>query len=909
MPKKKSKLTPMLEQYFAIKKEYEDCILFYRLGDFYEMFYDDALKASKELELTLTGKNVGKEERAPMCGVPFHSCDPYINKLVEKGYRVAICEQVEDPKAAKGLVKRDVIRVVTPGTNTSIQNLDEAKNNYIMSIFCEDDLFGVGVCDLSTGEFRTTQVKFLDTLFDEIVKFEPAEIICNDAFMISGIDFDYIKNKIGAAITPVESYYFETDHCQQMIKDQYHLLNLEGLGLEDYPFGVIASGALLQYLHETQKNSLSHLMELVPYSTESFMVLGSATRRNLELTETMREKTKRGSLLWVLDKTKTAMGGRMLRSIIEQPLIQKTAINDRLDCVEALKDHVMAREEMREYMNSIYDLERLTMRISYRSANPRDLISFKTSIQYLPYIKDILSQFGKGVLAKMGEDLDTLQDLYELLDQSIEEDPPIPIKEGGIIKEGFNEEVDHLKKARTEGKTWLADMENEEREKTGIKNLRIRYNKVFGYFIEVTNSYKDLVPQRYARRQTLANAERYTTDELEKLAHEILGAEDKLNALEYDLFVEIREHLASVIDRIQKTAQVIAWADVFSSLALVAEQNQYVRPKLNKRGVIEIKDGRHPVVEKMMSEGLFVANDTYLDHKKNQVAIITGPNMAGKSTYMRQTALITLMAQIGSFVPASQANIGIVDRIFTRVGASDDLGSGQSTFMVEMSEVANILRHATKNSLLILDEIGRGTSTFDGLSIAWAVVEYITKSNLAGAKTLFATHYHELTELEGKLPGVNNYCIAVQEKDDEIIFLRKIISGSADKSYGIQVAKLAGVPDPVIERAKEIATELEASDITGTGRQVLQNQPEAVQLSLFDYGMRGGAASLTGSDARIGNKKEEKNQKSSEDPSGKDQSSTAAISQVEEELKSLDLGNLTPIQALNELYELQKKCR
>ena len=875
-----AKLTPMMEQYFEIKNQYKDCILFYRLGDFYEMFYDDALTASKELEITLTGKNCGQEERAPMCGVPFHSCEPYINKLVEKGYRVAICEQVEDPKAARGIVKRDVIRVVTPGTNTLTQSLDESRNNYIMSIFCENEMFGIAVCDLSTGEFRTTQVEHQDALMDEMNKFQPAEIICNDGFCICGVDFDYVKEKIGTVISPVASYYFETEHCEKMIKEQYHLINLEGIGLADYPFGIVASGGLLQYLHETQKTSLSHLMELIPYSTENYMVLDSATRRNLELCETLREKSKKGSLLWVLDKTKTAMGARMLRKMVEQPLIHKQAIQDRLDAVEMLKENVMAREELREYMNSIYDLERLTMKVSYRSANPRDLISFKTSIQYLPYIKDILGQFSKGVLNKMGDDLDTLEDLYELLEKSIEEEPPIPIKEGGILKEGYDEEVDHLKKAKTEGKTWLAELEEREKEKTGIKNLRVRYNKVFGYYIEVTNSYKDMVPEYYIRRQTLANAERYTTEELEELARTILGAEEKLCALEYELYVEIRENLAAQMERIQKTAHIIAWLDAFASLAVVAEQNGYVRPSINQRGVIDIKDGRHPVVEKMMQGELFVANDTLLDHKKNRVNVITGPNMAGKSTYMRQTALIVLMAQIGSFVPAKSASIGLVDRIFTRVGASDDLASGQSTFMVEMSEVANILRHATKDSLLILDEIGRGTSTYDGLSIAWAVVEYIAGSSLAGAKTLFATHYHELTELEGKLSGVNNYCIAVQEKGDNIIFLRKIIKGSADKSYGIQVAKLAGVPEAVIERAKAIAEELERSDIaanTGNIARALEQEEEPVQLSLFDT---------------MGIMPVEVKE-----------------SPVEKELKEMDLGNMTPIQALNTLYELQQKCR
>lgn len=873
-------LTPMMQQYMETKNEYKDCILFYRLGDFYEMFFDDAICAHKELELTLTGKSCGLKERAPMCGVPFHSAETYINRLVERGYKVAICEQVEDPKLAKGLVKREVTRIVTPGTNCFTGSLDETRNNYLMGIVSVDHSFGISIVDVTTGEYMLTEVESVSKLLDEVNKFMPAEIICNDSFYISGVDLTDLSERLGITISALEPRYFEKESCREALCRHFHVSSLDGMGVEEYSIGMIAAGAVMMYLIETQKCALEHISHLQPYHVGKYMLLDRNTRRNLELVETLREKQKRGSLLWVLDKTKTAMGARMLRKMIEQPLIHKTAIQDRLDAVEMLKDNLMAREELREYMNSIYDLERLTMKVSYRSANPRDLISFKTSIQYLPYIKDILAQFSKGVLAKMAGDLDTLEDLHELLEASIEEDPPIPIKEGGIIKEGFDEEIDHLKKAKTDGKTWLAELEEREREKTGIKNLRVRYNKVFGYYIEVTNSYKDLVPDYYIRRQTLANAERYTTEELSELARTILGAEDRLYALEYETYVAIREKLAAEMERIQKTASVIAWTDVFASLALVAETNQYVRPTLNQRGVIDIKDGRHPVVEKMMSGELFVANDTLLDHKKNRVDIITGPNMAGKSTYMRQTALIVLMAQIGSFVPAKSANIGLVDRIFTRVGASDDLASGQSTFMVEMSEVANILRHATKDSLLILDEIGRGTSTFDGLSIAWAVVEYIAGSSLSGAKTLFATHYHELTELEGKLPGVNNYCIAVQEKGDTIIFLRKIIKGSADKSYGIQVAKLAGVPEVVIERAKEIAAELEESDITANTKNIGKKhteEVEPVQISLFDtMGMV------------------------AEQPKK---------SEVEETLKKLDISNMTPMEAMNQLYELQKKCK
>ena len=687
-----------------------------------------------------------------------------------------------------------------------------------------------------------------------------------------------IEDKLGTAITNLAGGYFERTHCEQTIRDQYHLLNLDGIGLTDYPLGIMACGSLLQYLHETQKTGLDHLRELIPYSTENYMVLDSATRRNLELTETLREKKKKGSLLWVLDKTKTAMGARRLRTMVEQPLIQRDDIIKRQDAVEQLMESAMVREELREYMNSIYDLERLTMRISYRSANPRDLIAFKTSIRYLPYVKDLLEYFGQGILHSMGKDLDTLDDLCQLLESSIREDPPITIREGGIIKDGYNEEADHLKKAKTDGKSWLAALEEREKEATGIKNLRVRYNTVFGYYIEVTNSYRDLVPDHYIRRQTLANAERYVTEELSELAKTILTAEDRLYALEYELYTQIREELAGQIERIQKAAHIISWVDALASLALVAEQNQYVRPALNKKGMIQIKGGRHPVVEKMTGGELFVDNDTLLDHKKNRMNIITGPNMAGKSTYMRQTALIVLMTQIGSFVPARSASIGIVDRIFTRVGASDDLASGQSTFMVEMSEVAGILRHATKNSLIILDEIGRGTSTFDGLSIAWAVVEYIAGSSLSGAKTLFATHYHELTELEGRLPGVNNYCIAVQEKGDDIIFLRKIIKGSADRSYGIQVAKLAGVPDEVIRRAREIAADLESSDIA-LKTENIGKEPESqpVQLSLFD------AIGMVG-----------------EQP---------AESEVERILKETDLNNMTPLQALNLIFDLKGKCR
>lgn len=869
-----AKYTPMMEQYLEIKKQNQDCILFYRLGDFYEMFFEDALIASKELEITLTGKNCGQEERAPMCGVPYHACDSYLNKLVEKGYKVGICEQVEDPKSAKGIVKREVIRIVTPGTNISTQNLDETKNNYLMSIYSGNGEYGISFVDITTGDFRTTMIDDESKLMDEIFKFTPAEIICNDAFLISGVDLKFLKERLQISISTVDNYYFDEENGIRVIKNQFHVEKIDGLGITDFPLCVVATGALLCYLNETQKHSLEHLTKIVPYITSDFMLIDSASRRNLELCETMREKQKKGSLLWVLDKTKTAMGARLLRRYIEQPLVRKDAIEARLDAISALNHAAITREELREYLGPIYDMERLMTKVSYRSANPRDLMAFKSSLELLPYIKTLLNDFHKGLLADIYEELDPLEDLYDLLDQSIIEDPPIQIKEGGIIKNGFSEQVDQLKRAKTEGKRWLAELEEREREKTGIKKLRVKYNKVFGYYIEVTNSFKDQVPDCYIRKQTLANSERYTTKELDKLADTVLGAEERLYALEYEIYVEIREKLAAEIERVQKTANAVAKLDVMASLAFVAEQNGYVRPTLNKRGILDIKDGRHPVVEKMITNDMFIANDTFLDNGKNRVSIITGPNMAGKSTYMRQTALIVLMAQIGSFVPAKSARIGLVDRIFTRVGASDDLASGQSTFMVEMSEVANILRNATRHSLLILDEIGRGTSTFDGLSIAWAVVEYISNAKLLGAKTLFATHYHELTELEDKISGVNNYCIAVKEQGDDIVFLRKIIKGGADKSYGIQVAKLAGVPDRVIQRAKEIAVQLTENDMMNKAKEMDGYVEEPQQLSFFDQIV----------------------------PS--DQPHPVIL-----ELRDVDLSHMTPIDAMNYLYELQERAK
>lgn len=877
-------LSPMMAQYMETKKQYQDCILFYRLGDFYEMFFDDALTASRELEITLTGKECGLEERAPMCGVPYHAVDSYLSRLVQKGYKVAIAEQMEDPKQAKGLVKREVIRVVTPGTITSSQALDETKNNYLMAIVYLGDKMGVSVADITTGDFLVTEVGSERSLFDEINKFSPAEIIYNDAFAMSGISLDEMKDRYHFAVSAVDSHYFQDESCRKVLKEHFKVNGLEGLGLGDYDSGVIAAGAVLQYLYETQKTTMDHLTSIVPYSTGNYMVLDSSTRRNLELLETMREKQKRGSLLWVLDKTRTAMGARLLRTWIEQPLIHKEEILERQKAIEELNMNYISREELREYLNPVYDLERLIGRISYKSANPRDLLAFRNSIAMVPYMKQLLQEFTCANLKALEEEMDPLEDLNDLISRAIAEEPPVTVREGGIIRDGFHEEADRLRHAKTEGKTWLAELEARERDKTGIKNLKVKYNKVFGYYFEVTNSFKDLVPDYFIRKQTLTNAERYTTDELKELEDVILGAEDKLFSLEYELFCQVRDAVGAQVVRIQKTARAIAETDVYASLSTVATRNDYVKPSINEKGVIQIKAGRHPVVEKMMRDDLFVSNDTYLDNGKNRISIITGPNMAGKSTYMRQTALIVLMAQIGSFVPASQANIGICDRIFTRVGASDDLASGQSTFMVEMTEVDNILRNATRNSLLILDEIGRGTSTFDGLSIAWAVVEHISNTRLLGAKTLFATHYHELTELEGLMSGVNNYCIAVKEQGDDIVFLRKIVKGGADKSYGIQVAKLAGVPDTVINRAKELVEQLVDTDLTARTREIAganasasSHKPvpkpddvEMSQLTLFD---------------------------------------TVREDDIIQEIKDMELGNMTPIDALNTLYRLQTKLK
>ncbi|MCR5271686.1 MAG: DNA mismatch repair protein MutS [Lachnospiraceae bacterium] len=872
----------MMQHYLKTKEENKDCILFYRLGDFYEMFFEDAKTVSRELELTLTGKNCGVEERAPMCGVPFHAAETYISRLVDKGYKVAICEQVEDPKLAKGMVKREVVRIVTSGTNLNMEMLDETKNNYLMCIYGEENNYGISVADITTGSFETTEVDSFRKVNDEVNRYLPSEIICNANFFEHKEYIDDLKNRLGMVVSTLDNWYFSKDSAENILKEHFKIMSMESIGLNDYAFATSSSGALMKYLYETQKSNLSQMTSIHPYSTGKYMIIDSSTRRNLELVETMREKQKRGSLLWVIDKTKTAMGARMLRTFVEQPLKEKDEIEDRLDAIETINSDVITRDEIREYLSSVYDLERLMTRVSYQSANPRDLIAFRDSVKMLKPIKNLLGDYDSKLLNKIYEELDTLDDIYELINESIDDDPPLQMHDGGILKAGYNAEIDKLRVSKTEGKSWLADLELKEKEKTGIKNLKIKYNKVFGYYLEVTNSFLNLVPDYFMRKQTLTNAERFITPELKELEDMILGAEDKLVVMEYEIFSEIRSRIAKEVERIQRTAKATALMDAICSLAYVAEKNHYCRPRLNTEGYINIKDGRHPVVERVTENDMFIPNDVLLDNKKNRIAIITGPNMAGKSTYMRQAALIVLMAQIGSFIPAAEADIGIVDRIFTRVGASDDLASGQSTFMVEMTEVANILRNATKNSLLILDEIGRGTSTFDGLSIAWAVIEYIADPNIIGAKTLFATHYHELTELEGKLENVNNYCIAVSENGEDIVFLRKIIKGGADRSYGIQVAKLAGLPRPVLNRAREISNTLNDNDISNTlsdmtvttrKKRNKKREDDMMQLSLFD------------------------------------DNKPSPNEELIKELKEINLSNITPMDALNTLYDIQKRIK
>ena len=879
--------SPMMQHYLDTKKQYSDCVLFYRLGDFYEMFYEDAEIVSRELELTLTGKDCGQEKRAPMSGIPFHAAEGYIAKLIEKGYKVAICEQVEDPKTAKGMVKREVVRVVTPGTVIESNLLEEKKNNYIMAIYKSGIYFGICVCDVSTGEFLATQImehNNFERLLDEIARYSPAEIIVSDMMFNSKTEIEKIKERFDTYISKEDEESFDGEF--ELLSSMYNIIDdknekIEDKKLPDKKLAIYAINALLKYLEDTQKTSLDHINTIKIYNTTRYMALDINARRNLEITEKMRDKTKKGTLLWVLDRTSTSMGGRLLRRWLNDPLIDRAEINERLDAVEELKNSLILRGDVIEYLKKVYDIERLAGKISYGSANGRDLISLKNSVKQLPYVKNVLAGVSSKMLKSIANELDTLEDVYEIIEKSIVDEPPIGVKDGGIIKLGYDPEIDKLKTATTEGKKWILDLENKEREETGIKGLKIGFNKVFGYFIEVTRSNLSMVPERYVRKQTLANAERYITEDLKNLENQILGAEERVITLEYNAFCEIRETIEKQIERLQKTASLVSTLDVLTSFATVAEDMNYVKPIVDDQGIIDIKDGRHPVIEKMITSNNFVPNDTYLDQNGNRLAIITGPNMAGKSTFMRQVALITLMAQVGSFVPASSARIGVVDKIFTRVGASDDLSMGQSTFMVEMMEVATILKEATKNSLVILDEIGRGTSTYDGLSIAWAVAEYIADKEKCGAKTLFATHYHELTELEEKIEGVKNYSIAVKEKGEDIIFLRKIVNGGTDESYGVHVARLAGVPKIVTSKANEILQSLERKN-------VLLNK-NSIADAVNDSEVNGGYVPVSGNVAEnidINNYK---------------------IAEVAHEIDKIDFNQITPIDALNTLVRIKEK--
>ena len=869
----RSVISPMMQKYLETKEQYKDCILFYRLGDFYEMFFEDALIAARELEITLTGKDCGLPERAPMAGIPHHAAEVYAEKLIEKGYKVAICEQLEDPKEAKGIVKRGVIRILTPGTIVESNLLEEKKNNYIMSICKSGIYFGISVCDISTGEFYSSEIKGENNfalLLDEIARFAPSEIIANSMMFECQEEMDKIRERFSIYMSRFSDKFF-TDEVGNLALDYNILENKrEVTNLKEKPLAVKSINALLEYLNETQMTSLEHINTITIYNLSKYMALDINARRNLEITEKMRDKSKKGTLLWVLDKTSTSMGGRLLRRWLNDPLLEVKDIQERLDAVKELKDNMMLRGEITDTLKKVYDIERLAGKMTYGNANARDMITLKNSLERLPEVKNVLAMCQSHKLKELYENLDELKDVFALIEKSIVEDPPMTIKDGGIIKLGYDSEIDTLKRASTEGKTWLAKLEADEKEKTGIKTLKVGYNKVFGYYIEVSKSFVSQVPERFIRKQTLTTGERYITDELKTIENQILGAEEKVVNLEYNAFVEIRTEIAKNIKRLQKTANVVSTLDVLSSFAQVAEDMNYCMPVVKDDGIIKIKEGRHPVIEKMIGSGNFVPNDTYLDKEGDRLAIITGPNMAGKSTYMRQVALITLMAQVGSFVPATEAQIGVVDKIFTRVGASDDLSMGQSTFMVEMMEVATILKEATENSLVILDEIGRGTSTYDGLSIAWAVAEYIANKEKCGAKTLFATHYHELIELADKQEGIKNYSIAVKEKGEDIIFLRKIVEGGTDESYGIHVARLAGVPKVVTKRADEILTSLERKSMLSGKKQEKESKKVVEgQFDMFNF----------------------------------------KLAEIAHEIDKIDLNELTPIDALNILVKIKEKMK
>lgn len=861
----KQQMTPMMVQYLKTKEEYPDCILFYRLGDFYEMFFDDAVKVSRELEITLTGKDCGMEERAPMCGVPFHSASGYVARLIEKGYKVAICEQVEDPKTAKGIVKREVIRVVTPGTVVDAELLDDKTNNYLAVIYENKDEFGFAVSDVSTGEIYTTQIKGSDEVLNEISRYAPKEILVNSSAWksISG----QVELRFHVIPEECKDEFFENTDFENKILEQFQKSSLSELNLAGKKYAVYAVGAMIAYLEHTQKTSLNFINTINTYEINQYMDIDINTRRNLEITETMRDKNKKGSLLWVLDHTETSMGARMLKQWVEKPLVNTIEINRRLESVNELVGDVMLRDELAEILSSTYDISRIISRVSLGTVTPKDLVSLKMTLKVLPNLLDKLKGLRSPILSDMSRNFDVMEDVYDILDRAIDDEPSTLLRDGGVIKDGFNEEIDKFRIAMRDGKKWLSELEKNEKEKTGISKLKVGYNKVFGYYIEVTKSNISDVPEYYIRKQTLANCERYITPELKDLENTILGASERVLSLEAYVFEQVRRSVGAQIDRLKYAANVIAVTDTLLSLAQSACKNNYTMPYVTENGRIEITDGRHPVVEKMAKNTMFVPNDTSLDTDENRMIIITGPNMAGKSTYMRQVALITLMAQIGSFVPAKSAKIGVVDKIFTRVGASDDIASGQSTFMLEMNEVSHILKNATEKSLIILDEIGRGTSTFDGLSIAWAVVEYIHDKRKIGAKTLFATHYHELTDLENELEGVKNYRIAVKKRGDDITFLRKIVRGGADDSYGIEVAALAGVPKEVINSAKRILEKIENDEIKIEHTEKVQEESNQIGFG--------------------------------------DNIATA----IKEELKNLDVTTFTPIEAMNKLFELSNKAK
>ena len=871
----REKCSPMMQKYLETKEKYKDCILFYRLGDFYEMFFDDAILASRELEITLTGKECGLEERAPMAGVPHHAAENYIAKLVAKGYKVAICEQLQDPKTTKGMVERGVVKIVTPGTVVESNMLEERKNNYIMAIYKTGLFYGIAISDISTGEFYSSQIKETRNfalLLDEIARFAPSELIVNSMMADSAEELNKIKERFPQTyITKFKDEFFSDDYKTTELR--YDIIDVKGnkvKNLDEKILAIMAINGLAEYFTQTQMTSLEYINKITLYSISRYMSLDINARRNLEVTEKMRDKSKKGTLLWVLDKTSTSMGGRLLRRWLNDPLIDVIEINKRLDSVEELKKEIIFRGEIIENLKKVYDIERLAGKMSYGNGTPRDMITLKNSLSKLPEIKQILSMGKSSLIKELYENLDELQDMYDLIDKSIVDDPPMLIKDGGYIKSGYNEEIDELKKGSIEGKNWLMQLEAREKEKTGIKSLKIGFNKVFGYYIEITNLYKNMVPDDYIRKQTLTNGERFITEELKELESKILGSEEKSIKLELIEFDKIRKQIAANVKRLQRSAEVVSILDVIASFAQVAEDMNYCRPEVTNSGTINIVEGRHPVIEKMLPAGDFVSNDTYLDEGENRLSIITGPNMAGKSTYMRQVALITLMAQVGSFVPATSAQIGVVDKIFTRVGASDDFSMGQSTFMVEMMEVATILKEATRNSLVILDEIGRGTSTFDGLSIAWAVAEYIANTEKCGAKTLFATHYHELIELEEKLDGIKNYSIAVKEKGEDIIFLRKIVRGGTDESYGIHVAKLAGVPKEVTTRANQILRSIEKKNVLN-GKVIEKKDKKQVegQFDMFNY----------------------------------------KLAEIAQELDKINLNELTPIDALNVLSKMKDKMQ